>query len=146
MQMTTQIEAEPDTTADLQRELSALYGDHRLHANRAGTHRAAAARMRAVATSIDHAAEPLERVLEPVVELHTPDTWEGRSADAARDRLDRHRERCRIALRSAGGLAAELRAEAGMEDARAAADEALGSGLLGRIRHLELELGHFDHI
>ncbi len=103
--------------------------------------------MTAVSSRIDP-AELAAEVDELAAERwrHTTATWEGVAATAARERLDRHEERCWNALRSARGLAAELRAEAEMEDARARTDEALAGDLLRRIAGLELELGRFDHI
>ncbi len=132
--------------AQLAAEVDELAAERWRHTSGAANHRALATRLRQVAASIDDTAEPLAVLLDPVIALHTTTTWEGVAATAARERLDRHEERCWHALRSARGLAAELRAEAEAEDARARTDDALAGDLLRRIAGLELELGRFDHI
>ncbi len=142
--MTTQI---PDVdTAALDRELHSLLTSRARATAAASDTRLTADRLRSLADSIDQTSDPLAVVLDSAVSLHTPSTWHGTAATAARDRLDRHEERCLRALRSARGLAAELRAEAGTQDARAAAAEAHAGDPLHRIADIEFELGHFDHI
>jgi hypothetical protein len=134
-----------DPTA-LDAEARSLATDRWRHVTAAEEHRSRAARLRRLADQIDDHADPLATVLDPVVDLHRPETWAGAAATAARQRLDRHEERCADALRSARGLAAELRAEAEVEAARARTDDELARDLLQRLTAVELELGRFDHI
>ena len=136
----------PLDVAALDAEARSLAADRWRHATAADEHRSRAARLRQLAERIDDHADPLATVLDPVDELHRPETWAGAAATAARERLDRHEERCADALRSARGLAAELRAEAEIEAARARTDDELARDLLRRLTAVELELGRFDHI
>lgn len=128
------------------RELSALRSERRNHQSHAAQHRGQAGSLRELADSIDWQADPLHRTFDPVVSLHTERTWEGVAATAARTRLDRHEQRCLDALRSARGLAEDLRAEAHREDGRATADDALAADVLRHITRIEFEIGSFDHI
>lgn len=132
--------------AALDAEARSLAADRQRHASAAEEHRSRAGRLRQLAERIDDHVDPLTTVLDPVLLLHRPETWEGVAASAARERLDRHDERCADALRSARGLAAELRAEAESESARARSDDELARDLLARLVAVELELGRFDHI
>lgn len=122
-------------------ELSRIEHQHQAAGRvaRAASHHAD--ELRASAARITAASTPLTGILDAVRALHTPSTWEGRSATRSRVRLDTHEQRCAHALVTLNGILTDLDAQARVQSTIASEARAEQRRLSPRMYELQNGLG-----
>jgi len=102
--------------------------------------------LRRVARLLSAEVDPLRRILLPVTELHTLETWEGTAASASRRRLDGHEGRRAMAVRTLDAVVADLEAEAGVQDKVQVDNESWSDSRRANASWLASQIGYYNGV
>lgn len=102
-----------------EQQLNSALHSMRYWDRQAGLESELAEQMRRIAHELDASAAPLDHVLAPIRDLHTPQTWDGNAATQSRRRLDAHEDRCATAIRAVHYVIDDLQTQAQAASRRA---------------------------